>query len=450
MKKDDLVSLWNQQSQGLSKELMSKLLIPTGRGGVYASRDYVKANSIVATVMNQNPLVDLSTFKDLKELLLAIDSSTRFKLKYYSPCLSYRYDELKPDAQKQVFTDPNWVFTEKENGVRGWIIYNKGVTKFFSRNYSDKDCSVPEYWGNIFQFPSFPEGVTVAFDCEVRFDAGFLLDEELERFGLTTDSKLEAMSSLLQMNQEGALEIQRKFKEDKGFDLISFRVIHPLFFKNINFIDRPLGEGMKYLDELIEYCQKGGINAKPIQRCEGNKEQKEAFLDSIINTGGEGIVAHYKLGKYNTTDNRTKDSFLKLKRSVGAQASGQGMGDQIDGWISGFKLGTPGTANEGLVSAFEVSIILMDSGGNTKDHVIAYVPNITREMQLEITEVIDGKPQMKKDMYGMVVECDGQAISKVSKRLTHPRMIRMRADKDKYSCIYTESFIESQIDANSN
>lgn len=450
MKKDDLVSLWNQQSIGLLPDVKKKLLVPTGRGGVLAARDYIKANSIVASVRNQHPLMDLSTLPDVKAVLTALDASTRFKLKYYSPCLSYRYDELKPDAQKAFFTDPDWVFTEKENGVRGWLIFNKGTAKFFSRNYSDRDCSVPEYWANIYQFPTFPMDVTVAIDCEVKFDGGFLLQEELERYGLTTDSKLEAMSSLLQTHSEDAIAIQKKFKEEKGRDLVSFKLIHPLFFNKVNYIEQPLGEGMKVYDKVIEYCTAHGINVKPIRRCEGTKEEKEVFLESILDTGGEGVVGHYKKGKYNTTDNRTKDSFLKLKRSVGGQASGLGMGDQIDGWISGFKLGKDGTANEGLVSAFQVSIFVMRGDGSTYEHQIASIPNITREVQMDATEIVGGVPVMKKEYYNIVVECDGQAISKVSKRLTHPRMLRMRSDKDKHSCIYTEEFLDSQIDANSN
>ena len=61
------------------------------------------------------------------------------------------------------------------------------------------------------------------------------------------------------------------------------------------------------------------------------------------------------------------------------------------------------------------------------------------------TEVVNGEPKMKKEFYGMVVEVDGQAISKVNHRLTHPRMLRYRNDKVPGDCIYSEDFILSQI-----
>lgn len=447
LKKNDLINLWDIQSKGLTDSIKSQLLIPTGRGNVYASRDYIKANAIIAHVNKQNELLDLSSIPDLEALLNLIDPATRFRLKSFTPCLAYRYDELKPPDQKSFFTDPNWRFTEKMNGVRGWYIYYKGKEYLFSRNYSDVDCAVPEYWGNIFQSLNLGPGEILAIDVEVMFDPGALLQEELIRYGLTTDSKLEAMSALLQMNQKDALEIQRKFKEDKGKDLVAFRMIHPLYYNKTNYIKAPLGDGMDVCDYVLLRAQLAGLNIKYIPYCEGNKEEKENFLNSIIEKGGEGIVGHYRKGSYNTSENRSKTSYMKLKRSVGAQAANEGLGDAIDGWISGFKMGKEGTSNEGLISAFEISINIM-AGGKTYEHVIACVPNIARTMQIAatVTDPSDGTVTMNEDFYDMVVEVDGQAISRVAHRLTHPRMIRVRADKSKHQCVYTKEFIESQID----
>ena len=54
-----------------------------------------------------------------------------------------------------------------------------------------------------------------------------------------------------------------------------------------------------------------------------------------------------------------RDVFVKLKRTVGDAARKAGMGDTIDGWVSGFKLGSKGTANERTVSALEVTVNLV-------------------------------------------------------------------------------------------
>lgn len=447
LKKADLVQLWDLQSQGLPDKIKSQLLIPSGRGGVYAARDYIHANAIVAAVLKQNPLQSLYNISTLDELLSLIDPGTRFRLKYYTPCLAYRYDEFKPDAQKQFFADPDWVFTEKMNGARGWIIHYKGTTHLFSRNYSDVDCSVPDYWGNILQEINLGPDEIFAIDCEIMFEPGALLQEELTRYGITTDSKLEAMCALLQMNQPDALEIQRKFKEEKGKDLVAFRMIHPLFYQGKNYVSRKLGEGMSVYKEVIEKGAAAGLNLKPIRRCEGNKQEKENFLNSIIDLGGEGIVGHYKRGEYCTSENRSKTSFVKLKRSVGSAASANGIGDTIDGWISGFKIGSNGTANENLIAAFQISIYLLMPDGKTREHVVAYVPNVAREISLAATVVDEsGNITLNPDFYDLVCECDGQAISKVSNRLTHPRLLRYRADKSKAECIYSYEFLQSQVD----
>ena len=71
----------------------------------------------------------------------------------------------------------------------------------------------------------------------------------------------------------------------------------------------------------------------------------------IDKEGEEGAVFHFLDSYYNTGENRKKDVFVKLKRTVGDSAKQKGIGDTIDGWVSGYKLGTVGTSNEGLVSA---------------------------------------------------------------------------------------------------
>ena len=135
------------------------------------------------------------------------------------------------------------------------------------------------------------------------------------------------MSALLQMNQADALEIQRRFKEGQGTDLVTFRLIAPLYYKGISFLKRTLGEGHKLAEEVIKYGQAHNLNIKSIRRCIGTRAEKEIFLDTIIAEGGEGIVAHYSKGSYNTSDNRSRTSFIKLKRSVKSTMLKEGIGD---------------------------------------------------------------------------------------------------------------------------
>lgn len=445
LRKKDLVSIYENLSKGYSSSFLKSILKPTGRGGVYASRDYIHANAVLAEILKSGQLFErseLQSFSDLKKVLHPI---VRFRLNMYTPCLAYRYDELKEDEKKRVFNDTNWLFSEKENGVRGVFVYAKGRVALFSRNYSQVDCSLPEYWGNIAQ--TFEGDEPFAVDVEVKFEPDGKVQEQLSEFGLSTDSKLEAMASLLQMNKTQAVELQNEYKRTHSKDLIVLRMITPLFFKGVDYRKRTIGEAFKVEDEVLNYARERGLNLVKIRKMVGTSSEKEAFLDSILNEGGEGIVAHNLKGKYNTTENRDKNVFVKLKRSVAATKAKQGLGDTIEGFISGFTMSKDGTADEGLIGSFEVSAYLKDSKGNKRKHVIAYVPNIEREMKKMYTVQDEkGNPCLDPMLYDQVVEVDGQNVSRVSKRLTHPRMLRFRFDKTKEDCVYTEQFWNSQMD----
>lgn len=445
LNKNDLVQMFENASIGYKKSFVDSILKATGRGGVYAARDYIHANCVLATLVKYN--ADKNQLDKEEDIKKFIPKAVLFRLNSYTPCLAARYDELKKPAQEKIFNNQNWIATLKENGCRGWLIHAQGKWYLFSRNYSDVDCSLIDYWDNIYQFPTIPDDEIFAIDVEVKYEPNYDLQKQLEEFGMTTESKLEAMSALLQTRAETAKGIQQKYKEVSGKDLIAFRLIYPLYYKGKNYMKRKLGEGHAVYSEVVKYAQEHGINLQAIDRCKGTKEKKEVFVNSIIDAGGEGVVFHNLLANYCTSENRDKDCFVKLKRSVGGTSAKQGMGDTIDGWISGFKLGSDGTANEGLVSAFEISCYVVGNDGVPREHLIASVPNISKEMKQDCTTTDEnGNPVLKEEYLGLVVECDGQAISRVSRRLTHPRMLRLRFDKSKEECIYNWSWIESQMD----
>lgn len=465
LRKQDLVDLFSFSSRGLSQKVINDILKPTGRGGQYAARDYITANALLSEYYKANPQYSpesgLYHITDASELWGGIHPATKFRLKSYTPCLAARYDELKESEQKKLFEDPNWVATEKINGCRGWLICYNGDVKLYSRNYSDRDCGLLEYWNNIAQESTLTEGI-YAIDVEIKFEPGVDISEDLERLGLETNSPLEAMVALLHTYPEEAVKIQNKFKDIYGKDLIVFRLIAPLYYKGKNFLNRTLGEGMDIYDECVEYGKSIGLNVAPISRCSKSREEKEIFLNSILENGGEGVVFHNRKGSYCTSENRSKLSFIKLKRTVSSQLTKDGMGDTIDGWISGFKIGSNGTANEGMISAFEISCYITNNGVQ-REHVIAYVPNIEKNVAqyatindatgMWPTEVTLSNGEVKTvslnpEFAYLVCECDGQSISSVSNRLTHPRLIRFRMEKSQMDCVYTQEFIDSQKDSN--
>lgn len=120
-------------------------------------------------------------------------------------------------------------------------------------------------------------------------------------------------------------------------------------------------------------------------------------------------------------------------------------GDTVDGWISGFELGTEGKGFENLVGALYISTNLECEDGTEKVHEIARTANMPLEFRREITVIGPNGPELKKEMYGLVVEVEGQAVSARAMRLVHPRFIRMRPDKSAFQCSMKESFLKSQI-----
>lgn len=443
LRKQDLIDMWTDKSAYYPHELQRELLIPTGRGMVYAARDYTRA---ICTVTEMDKLeVDATNIKTKKQAMATLNPATAFRLKADTPCLAARFDSLKEEAQKKLFTDQGYVFYEKENGARGWIIYYKGKTFLYSRNYSDKDCGLLEYWDKINQDPTFDKNEVFAVDVEIKYEPSADLIEDLREYGIETESKLEAISSLLQMRASMAQEIQQKYKAKSGKDLVVFRMIHPLYVNGKNYLNKKLGEGIDDYDAVIKKGQEHGINLQPITRYKGTKEGKEAFLESILDIGGEGVVVHNRNANYSTSENRDKDTWIKIKRSISDSKNKAGLGDSFDGWISGFKMSDEKAGNAGLIGSFEVSCYIRRPSGDMYEHVIAFPPNIDLKTKKECTITdAEGNPTLAPEYYNLVVEVDGQAISAKSRRLTHPKMLRYRFDKSKEQCVYSEEFIKSQ------
>lgn len=448
LRKNELVSLYERLSQGYNKGFLNQILRPSGRGGVFAARDYISANAVLAEIekeVEKGVRVDRASINSREDLKKILHTTTRFRLAFYTPMLAERYDGLKPAEQKRVWEDRNFIFTCKENGVRGVFVYAAGRTCLFSRNYSQVDCRLPEYWGNVAQ--EFKGDRAFAIDCEVKFEPDSNVKEELEEFGLSTDSKLEAMSALLQMEPSASIALQKEYERTHGKPLIVFRLITTLYYNGVDYRKRTLGEAYKVEKEVLDYAQKRGLNVVPIKKMSGTRSEKEAFLTALIDAGEEGTVVHNLQSRYITSENRAHDGFIKIKRSVKDTLRKQGLGDTIDCFITGFTMSKDGTADEGLIGSYECSIYLQRPDGTRYKHVAAYVPNIPREEKIQFTSKDEsGKPCLDPMMYGMVIEVDGQEVSRVSKRLTHPRMLLKRFEKTEEDCVYLESFWESQMD----
>lgn len=450
LKKGDLVQMFQEAASEYSEKFLNNILIPTGRGGTFAARDYIRALRLISCInksgISPENKMQLTEEIDAKKF---IHPAVWFRHECDSVNLAYRYDQLKEGDQKQLFESRNWVATEKIDGFRVWIVVCniEGVEPgvwMFSRNYSDVDCGLCEYWGHVNQTVRIPKGTFLALDCECVFDgdpSALTAD-----FGLEADTQLAAVTSMVQISEGQSLDIQRRYLEATGQQFFTFALIAPLYYNGVDYRQESLGAGMDVYDEVLKFGQSLGINLRSVLRCDGTSAEKESFLEAILSKGGEGVVFHNREGRYGHSENRDKTSWVKLKRSVRQTLNKEGLGDSIDAFITGFKMSTEGTSRDGLIGALECSIYMLEVDGTTRQHVISYCPGLSLDLAKKATVIgLDGKPTLNPVFYGRVVELDGQDISAKSLRLSHPRLIRFRTDKSNNECVYTRQFIESQV-----
>lgn len=447
-RKSDYTALWNAYGPYFPPEFLENILYGTGRNGMLLTRDYVRALRLLALLRNTAGAdAHFGLLRTADDALKLLHPCVRFRHRFDSVNLAARYDELKPEAQKELFESSNWLASTKIDGFRVWICaWNRpeaapGVF-MFSRNYSDVDCSLNDYWDHVLQTITIPTDTFLALDCECVFDGDIQVAREC---GIIAEAKLGVITSLMQMDVDESLEVQRRYLERTGTHMVSFALIHPLYMSGRNYTKRTLGEGMQVYDKAVTVAKSMGFNIYGIERTDGPAEQKRAMLNRILSSGGEGLVFHNKLGHYTASENRDKTSWVKLKRTVSESAQHDGIGDTIDAYVTGFKLGTPDTNREGLVSALEFSILMLEADGLKHEHHLATVSGLPAEFLKKCTVIADGKPTLNPQIYGKVGELDGQCLSSRNLRLKHPRLIDWRFDKLPTDCVLTREWLESQV-----
>lgn len=366
-----------------------------------------------------------------------------------SPMLCFRFKEMDPEWQTGVWTDPNWIAEDKINGVRMIVIYSKEEgMHFYSRNISVRDY-IPVEYDNIWTPEFSPEKLDAAgiqnfvMDSEIRCPVTKVdtTIKQLSSGGVITETNLQATAALLALNKEDSLMIQ------KAQDIrLEFNPIHLLSINGKTLLSSPWSDMNKIFEYFMEKLTESGFNPlAKIRRAYG--ADKKAFYDGIIAAGGEGIVLKRLDSTYVATESRHHKLWVKCKRMASAslEAAG-GLGDTIDGYVSGFIPGNEGTGFEHMVGALIVSVILNKVDGSQVQHEIGHIPNFTLEQRQMFTGVNpDGTPFLKPEFYNKTVELDGNWISARSLRLMHPRFVRFREDKSPSQCVMEESTLLKMV-----
>lgn len=452
MNKGDLEFLWNLRTKGLSDQTKARLLKGTGKNGAIVNRDYIYALAIVVGFQRANPAFVFTEETSAKDIWLGVPQTERYRLMFYTPCLAYQFDELKEGEQNVIFDNPDWIFTRKHTGIRCVIVCQNDEFKIYSRNYSDDDCHCLEYSAKIYQKPKQTPQKPYMVDVEMVLAKEININDDLARHNIYPSNGIEALIGLLGLELKDALWIQKSVREQFGMDLVEFRLIAPIYYNGVNYLNQPLGEGMLVYDDCCLAGQNLGLNIKPIDRCAGDRYQKIIFLNSILNEGGEGVVAQNRNGAYNTSDKRSKDSYVKIKHAFGCEQDG--LYDTIDAYIGGYKVG-----NNGLINTLNL-FVCVDINGKSVPHLIANLP-IGLKLAKELTiDGFDGFAPIKVDgtndivslsfdYYHKVVEIDGKGINAMRKVIS-PTLIRFRDDKSMNECVYSKEWILSQIKEKNN
>ena len=375
------------------------------------------------------------------------DPSIEFMLKMDSPMLALLLKNLPQDKQDEIWDDNNtdWIFVEKIDGNRQVLSFDANTKQFhfYSRNLSEVDL-LPIDFADKIVVPLLNADIinnmqSFVLDCEVVPVNGEVTDERVR-----AANQLNVVSSILQYLPEESHFIQ----ETNPLKSIAFDC---LMYDGQYLFDKPLKERQDYLHKLVQLLQIAGFRIELVPtKPEGMK--KEEYYYQIIDNNGEGVIAKNLNDTYDITGRRD-GRWVKLKRSVQETLIRAGE-DSLDAFVTGFKLGTPGTKNENKVGSLIFSVYLTDDNnqilyhddGNPMIHEIAVVGGLTDDLRDMLTWYDeDGNVMLNPRFLNQVASINGQDISSRELRFMHATMESWRLDRSFNTCLVKKSLLESMV-----
>lgn len=376
------------------------------------------------------------------------DKSIEFMLHMESPMLALLFKDVRKESQEALWDDENkeWIFEEKIDGNRQILIWDHENKQFhfYSRNESLTDLLPIDYADKIL-IPDLIPGImnnlqSFVLDCEVVPMHGDVHDERV-----VAKKQLNIVSSILQYLPEESKHIQ----ETNPLKSIAFDC---LYFDGEYLFDKPLRERQDYLYKIVQLLELAGFNISVVPTKPDDMTKKE-FYNSIIDRGGEGVIAKNLNDTYDILGKRD-GRWVKLKRSVQETLLHIGLADSFDGFLTGFTLGTPGTKNENKVGALIFSVyltddnneLLLDENGEPIIHEIAQISGISDDLRNMLTQYDeDGNVVMNPRFYNQVASIDGQDVSSQELRLMHAKFLGWRLDRSFDTCKVKKSTLENMV-----
>lgn len=371
-----------------------------------------------------------------------------------SPMLALQSKDKKLDKIRDYLWEDNnnWIFQEKIDGCRCLICYDERFGfDFYSRNLSVSDCLPISYKTKLV----IPE-INKQFLSNLGIK-NFILDSELvplnkeinnmsDGSNVVADTQLNLVTSIL-----GSLDdLSHKLQETNPLKFMVFDIIK---CNSEWLIDKTLKDRYYQLLEIYKCVKQSGFNDR-ISLVPSTRTNKRQFYNDILSVGGEGCVAKDLNSKYDIKERRAGE-WIKLKRTVSQSLLMEKVGDTIDAFITGFKLGNPGTNRENQISALEFSVYLTDDNneylydenGNPIIHHIATMSGLTDDLRAMATYINPetNEIQLNPRLYGAVAEIDGQDISSKNYRFAHAVYKGWRPDRSADTCKMQKSILERLV-----
>ena len=366
-----------------------------------------------------------------------VHPSLPLMLELGTPMLCSRLNQLDVKEQEEIWDDDNVFFELKEDGHRNLLFVIDGHIEHYSRHLSVQNY-LPISYGDKIWMPVDHTQLKNNFilDTEI-ISTNASINTILAKKGVITETQLEAVSALLQLNAEDSLYLQQKY----GCPL-KLQVFDCVWWEGEWLINLPLSERRDYLSRAYSQLKKAGANVSVLP-C--SRTAKRDFYKRVIDRKMEGVVAKRIDSIYVPNGFRGHKSWIKIKGFMQERLQILGMSDTIEGFVTGFIAGKKGSGWENLVGALKLSVLIDDGAGNQYEHWVATPSNLTFQERSEMTELTPKGPQLKREYYDKIYEFNGQSVSSRSRRFNHATIIRERKDKTKLDCVYPESMITNFI-----
>jgi ATP-dependent DNA ligase len=302
--------------------------------------------------------------------------------------------DLDPEESRRIEHEFGWVVQPKLDGVRAMLHVGDDRVRITSRCVSEVTYRLGEFQDNL---PHLTVGLSGL--------AGTFLDGELVFPGSALDTgrtlarhPLQAATAILSTSPDQA----RRMQEPPG-NRLRFHAFDVLKYRGIEVADRPLRERLETLAEALVVARHPDLELVPTFAV-----GKIAVHFGILEAGGEGTV--WKRLDRPYEPGRRVDHWIKRKRET-----------SIEGFVTGFRPGTPGHGHEDLVGALEFSTRRTDETVRPIAWVSAWSDSERRAMTLPDR---NDSPRLTPAYLGRRALIVGQDEAARSGRLRHARLRR--------------------------